>query len=368
MTDAHRGEAPHSTPLTLARVAELVGGRMEGPPDMRVEGIAPLEEAGPEQMGFLALRRYVRFLDGTRAGSLLVSSALREHTREETPCVVVDEPYAALLTLLTHFHPEEPAAPDVHSTAVLGRDVRLGEGVRIEPYAVIGDHAALGDGARIGAHCVLGSGVRVGADTVLHPHVVVYPDTVIGSGVILHAGVRVGSDGFGYTTVEGALRKMPQVGRAVVEDGVEIGANSTIDRGSLGDTVVGSGAKIDNLVQVAHNVKVGAGSQLAALVGIAGSTRIGRGVWLGGRASAINHLEIGDGARVAFGSTVMRDVPAHETVSGSPSRPHREQLRRQAHVGRLERLVGRVEELERRMGIDSVSLVTSRPPRPRGAE
>jgi UDP-3-O-[3-hydroxymyristoyl] glucosamine N-acyltransferase len=176
--------------------------------------------------------------------------------------------------------------------------------------------------------------------------VVTYADSVIGSGVTLHSGARIGSDGFGYTLVAGEHLKMPQVGRAVIEDGVEIGANTTVDRGSLGDTVVGRGSKIDNLVQVAHNVRIGARSLLAALVGIAGSTRIGSGVWIGGRASAINHLDIGDGAQVAFGSTVMRDVPAGETVSGSPSRPHREQMRRQALAGRLDKLFERVRRLE----------------------
>jgi UDP-3-O-[3-hydroxymyristoyl] glucosamine N-acyltransferase len=175
---------------------------------------------------------------------------------------------------------------------------------------------------------------------------VVYEESVIGSDVVLHAGVRVGSDGFGYTDAEGERRKMPQVGRAVVEDGAEIGANTTIDRGSLGDTVVGKGVKIDNLVQIAHNVRVGAGTLIAALVGIAGSTRIGRGVWLGGRASAINHLEIGDGARVTFGSTVTRDVVTGDTVTGYPARPHREHLRGQALLGRLPKLLERVERLE----------------------
>jgi UDP-3-O-[3-hydroxymyristoyl] glucosamine N-acyltransferase len=226
----------------------------------------------------------------------------------------------------------------------------LGRSVRIGPYVVLERDVVVGDGTRIGAHSVLGSGTQVGAACVLHPHVVTYPGTVVGDRVTLHAGVRVGSDGFGYTRVGDEHLKMPQVGRAVVEDDVEIGANTTVDRGALGDTVIGRGSKIDNLVQVAHNVRIGAGSMLAALVGIAGSTRIGRHVWFGGRASAINHLEIGDGARVAFGSTVMRDVPDGETVSGSPSRPHREQLRRQATVGRLEGLQERVRRLEARMG------------------
>jgi UDP-3-O-[3-hydroxymyristoyl] glucosamine N-acyltransferase len=162
---------------------------------------------------------------------------------------------------------------------------------------VIGDDVVLGDGAVVGAHCVIGAGSSIGSRTRLHPHVVAYEGAVIGSDVVLHAGVRIGSDGFGYTAAEGGHLKMPQVGRAVVEDGAEIGANTTVDRGSLGDTIVGRDVKIDNLVQIAHNVRVGAGTLIAALVGIAGSTRIGRRAWLGGRASAINHLDIGDGVR-----------------------------------------------------------------------
>jgi len=333
-------------PLTLDRVAELVGGRRVGTGSLRVVGVAPLDEAGPSQMGFLARKRYARFVPESRAGAFLVAADLEEFLPTEAARVVVQDPYPALRTLLAHFFPEETAPAEVHPTAVLGRGVHLGLGVRIGPYAVLEAAVTVGSGTRVGAHCVLGTRTEVGERCVLHPHVVTYADTVVGSDVTLHAGARVGSDGFGYTWVEGEHRKMPQVGRAVIEDGVEIGANTTVDRGALGDTVIGHGSKIDNLVQVAHNVRIGARSMLAALVGIAGSTRIGSGVWIGGRASAINHLDIGDGARVAFGSTVMRDVRAGDTVSGSPSRPHREELRRQAHVGRLDRLVERVRRLE----------------------
>jgi UDP-3-O-[3-hydroxymyristoyl] glucosamine N-acyltransferase len=298
-------------------------------------------------MAFLALRRYARFAAASRAGSFLVGAELESALPATAPRVVVSEPYAALRTLLAYLHPEEPAVPGVHPTAVLGRGVQLGEGVRIGPYAVIGDGVTIGDETRIEAHCVLGAETTIGPACTLHPHVVTYPGTIIGRGVILHAGVRVGSDGFGYIESGGVHEKIPQVGRAVIGDFVEIGANTTIDRGSLGDTVVGEGVKIDNLVQVAHNVRVGAASLLAALVGIAGSTRIGRGTWFGGRASAINHLDIGDGARVTFGSTVTRDVPPGETVSGYPARPHREELRRQAELGRLPRLAARVRSLEK---------------------
>lgn len=332
--------------FTLAEVAALVGGRLAGPPELGVERVAPVDEAGPGEMAFLARRRYARFARASRAGSFLVAAELEEVLPAAAPRVVVSDPYAALRTLLGRLHAEPPPAPAVHATAVFGRGVRLGERVRVEAYAVIGDGVSIGDDSRIGAHCVLGAGTRIGRACTLHPHVVTYPRTVIGRGVVLHAGVRVGCDGFGYTEIEGVHEKMPQVGRAIVGDDVEVGANTTIDRGSLGDTVIGDGVKIDNLVQVAHNVKVGAGSLLAALVGIAGSTRLGRGTWFGGRASAINHLEVGDGARVTFGSTVTRDVAPGETVSGYPARPHREELRRQAELGRLPRLAARVRRLE----------------------
>jgi len=333
-------------PLTLQSVAHRVGGRLEGVPNLVVTGVAPVDQAGPDQMAFLASKRYAKYLRGSRASAYLVGTELEGLLPTDAPRVVADDAHEALRKLLTHFHPEAPMPADVHPTAVVGRGARLGAGVRIEPYAVIGDGVALGDGTRVGAHCVLGARTTVGARTVLHPHVVAYPDSVIGADVILHAGVRVGSDGFGYTTVQGVHRKMPQVGRAVIEDGVEVGANSTIDRGSLGDTVVGRGVKIDNLVQIAHNVRVGAATMIAALVGIAGSTRIGRGAWFGGRACAANHLDIGDGARVTFGATVLRDVPSEETVSGYPARPHREQLRIQAHAGRVPKLADRIDRLE----------------------
>ena len=308
--------------------------------------VAPVDEAEAEELAFLGLRRYAKHAEACAGAAFLVSAELADAVPGDRAAVVVEEPYPALRALLDHLHPERRAEPGVHPTAVIGADVELGPDTHIGPYVVIESDVVVGARTFVGAHCVLGAGSRVGAGSTLHPHVVLYPDTVVGSDVTIHSGARIGADGFGYTLVDGEHRKMPQVGRAVIEDGVEIGANTTIDRGSLGDTVVGEGSKIDNLVQVAHNVRVGARSLLAALVGIAGSTRIGRGVWLGGQSGVINQLDVGDGARVTVGSLVTRDLDAGETVSGMPARPHREELRRQARVSRLERLERRLEAIE----------------------
>ena len=335
-----------ATPLTLTQVADLVEGRLDGDGSIHIQGVAPLDDASPVEMAFLAMKRYGRLVSTSNAGAYLVSSEFEHLIPAGLPKVVVDRPYPALRELLSYFSNEGDLSPGVHETAVIGNRVHLGSGVRIEPFVVIEEGVSIGDRTRIGSHSVVGSESTVGTDSLLHAHVVIYPRSVIGSNVVLHSGARVGSDGFGYTEINEVHEKMPHVGRAVIENDVEIGANTTVDRGSLGDTRVGVGAKIDNLVQVAHNVQIGAHSLLAALVGIAGSTRIGKGVWMGGRASATNHLEIGDAAQVAFGSTVMRDIEAGETVSGSPARPHREELRRQANIRRLEKLQKRIEILE----------------------
>ena len=332
--------------LTLEEVTRMVGGRLQGDGATRVHGIRPVDEAGKGQIALLAGKKYVRYASTSNAEAFLVASEFEDSVPASVPRVVVDETHPALRTLLEHFHPPEPVPADVHQTAVIGRGVRLGKDVVVGPYVVIEDEVTVGDGSRIGAHTVIGKHSTIGAGCHLHPHVVVYHGSVIGSGVIVHAGAAIGKEGFGYTLVDGSHRKIPQVGRAVIGDDVEIGANTTIDRGSLGDTVVGQGVKIDNLVQVAHNVRIGKLSMLASLVGVAGSTRVGEGVWIGGQAGLINNLDIGDGARIAVRAGVLRDVPAGDTVSGYPARPHRKSMERQALVLRLPKFVDRLRRLE----------------------
>lgn len=298
-------------------------------------------------------RRYLADLDGSEAGALLVT---REMARlipdsDDRPRIVVENGHRAMARLLEWLHPERPPEPGIHPTAMLGTGVELGREVAIGPYAVVEAGAHVGDEVRIGAHSVVGAGARIGSGSLLYPHVVVYPGTTLGREVILHSGVRVGVDGFGYVLVDGDHRKVPQVGGCVVEDGVEVGANTTFDRGSIGDTRVGAGSKVDNLVQLGHNVTVGPRSILVAQVGIAGSTRLGAGVVAAGQVGIAGHLHIGDGAVLAAQTGVMGDVPAGETYMGFPARPRGEFLRGVAAQGKMADLLKRVRRLERELEV-----------------
>ncbi|NJD19296.1 MAG: UDP-3-O-(3-hydroxymyristoyl)glucosamine N-acyltransferase, partial [Gemmatimonadetes bacterium] len=310
-------------PLTLAGALALVGGRLEGDAALTVTAVASVRDAQPTDLAFLAAKRYVRYLSGSRAGAFLVAEELEPHVAGRAR-IVVKDPHRAQVLLLRRLHPDRPQPAGIHPSAALGKEVRLGADVGVGPYAVLEDGVEVGDGSRIGAHVVLGAGCRLGRGCILHPQVVLYPHTQLGDRVIVHSGTVLGADGYGYAWFDGAHQRIPHVGRVVLGDDVEIGANSAVDRGSIGDTVVERGVKVDNLVQIAHNVHVGEDSLLAGMVGIAGSARIGKGVWIGGQAGVINHLDIGDGARLAVASKVLRDVPPGVTVSGHPARPHRE--------------------------------------------
>jgi len=257
----------------------------------------------------------------------------------------VEKPHDAVLQLLPQFYPETERVPSIHSTARIGRGAQIGRDVTLEEYVVVGPGAFIGDGVWIGAHSVVGDAARVGERSHIYPNVTVYPGTVIGGRVRVHSGAILGSDGFGYVFRGGEHAKIPHVGRCIIGDDVEIGANTTVDRGSIDDTVIGAGTKIDNLVQIGHNVRVGRLCLIMAQVGIAGSTHIEDGCILAGQAGIGGHLTIGAGARIAGQAGVFGDVPAGESWSGYPARPHRESLRVTAALHKLPDLLKKIEKL-----------------------
>lgn len=335
--------------MNASALARLLDAELEGGADPDIMGAAPLDRAGPTDLTFVAHPRYLAYVEPSRAGLFLVTPELSDRVPEDRPRIVAENVHAALARLLSVLYPETAVPPGVHPSAVVAEDAAMGENVSVGAHAVIGARARVGDRARIGAHVVVGDGCEIGEDAVLHPHVTLYAGVRIGARSIAHSGARVGVDGFGYVPVDGVARKVPQVGDCVVGADVEIGANTTIDRGSIGSTEIGDHVKIDNLVHIGHNVRIGAGSIIVAQVGISGSTRIGRGVTLAGQAGLAGHIEIGDGATIAGQAGVFGDVPAGETWSGYPARPHREALRTQAGLARLPELKQRVRDLERRI-------------------
>ena len=332
--------------LTAAVIAQVVGGTLVGDGEAAVTSVAALDRAQPDQLSFCASAKYSAQLEATKAGVVLVDPSLAGASAPGARALVqVAKPQEAMLTLLARLYPARPRSPGVHATASIGKGARLGTEVEIAAGVIIGPGAVIGDRVRLDAHVVIGDGVSVGDDSILFPHVTLYPGTSVGRRVRLHSGVRLGGDGYGYVFRDGQHQKIEHVGRCIVEDDVEIGANSTVDRGSVDDTVIGAGTKIDNLVHVGHNVRIGKLCLLMAQVGIAGSTHIGDGVILAGQAGIGGHISIGSGARIGGQAGVFGSVPAGETWSGYPARPHRDALRAQAAVFKLPAIIRALERL-----------------------
>ena len=331
---------------TLGELAALLHGELKGPADLMIEGIAALESATPREITFIAQRRYARLAGASQAGAFIVAPDLADLAR---PLIIVDHPYLAYARVAALLAPPRRRWPGVSDRACLGRDPQLGREVSIAPLVFIGDGVRLGDGVTIMPGCFLGDEVHLGAGTLLHPNVTILERCRLGERCIIHSGTVIGADGFGFVPTAEGNEKIPQLGTVVIEDDVEIGANCAIDRGALGETRIGRGVKIDNLVHLAHNVVVGEHSLLVAQVGVSGSTKLGRRVILAGQVGLTGHIEVGDGVRVGAQSGVHHSVPAGQTVTGSPALPHKDWLQVMSHLPKLPDLYKRLKGLEKQL-------------------
>ncbi|MCH7485981.1 MAG: UDP-3-O-(3-hydroxymyristoyl)glucosamine N-acyltransferase [Proteobacteria bacterium] len=321
-------------PLTLKELAELSRAEARGDADAVFTDVAPLAQAGPDHVSFLDNMRYADAFSASKAGACIVRPDMEKKAPEDMALLLTDDPYGGYARVARAFYPPPPPSAAVSSLAVIDETASLGRDCRVDAGAVIGPGAEIGHRCHIGAHAVIGEGVVLGDDCLIGPSASL-ACALVGKRVIIHAGACIGQDGFGFAPGAQGHLKVPQLGRVIIEDDVEIGANTTIDRGTGPDTVIGEGAKIDNLVQIAHNVRVGRGCMMAAQVGISGSTTVGDFSMIGGQAGFAGHLRIGDGTRIAAQSGLMRDVEAGSTVGGSPAVPMRQWLR---GVARLERM------------------------------
>jgi UDP-3-O-[3-hydroxymyristoyl] glucosamine N-acyltransferase len=322
-----------SGPHSLIVVAKAAGGIARGRP-LILKGVAPLQTAGPNDVSFLDNRHYASALDKTSAGAVIVHPDLESRVPKKAVAILTIEPYAGWARVAALFHPVPPVAPGIHPSAIVAEGALVDPSAEIGPLSVIEAGAEIGPRCRVGPSAVIGSGVIVGPDCRIGAHASL-SYAVLGARVYVYPGARIGQEGFGFASTKTGFLTVPQLGLVILEDDVEVGANSTIDRGSARDTVIGAGSRLDNLVQIGHNVVLGRCCVIVAQVGIAGSTVLEDYVQVGGQAAMAGHLRIGQGAQIGAQAGVMSDIPAGGTVLGSPARPKREFFRQFVTLKRI---------------------------------
>ena len=323
--------------LTLREIVARLGGEAVGEVAAPLTGVATLDSAGPSHLTFLANPKYRSRLAGTRAGAVILSP--RDRDAATTPRIISDNPYAYYAKAVALFHPEPPASPGVHASAQVDGTAIVDTGAEIGPFVSIGAGARIAAGVRIGAGSAIGANVTIGQGTRLHPRVAIYDGCRIGARCVVHSGAVIGADGFGMAREGDHWVKIPQVGAVRIGDDVEIGANTTIDRGALDDTVIEEGVKLDNLIQIAHNCVIGAHTVIAGCTGISGSTTVGRNCMIGGGVGIVGHVSICDNVVISGFSLVAKSIAKPGTyTSGMPLMPHDEWLRNAAHLRRLDRI------------------------------
>ena len=332
----------------LGEIVAKLGGELIGASDTEIRRMATLESAGPGDLAFVTNAKFLPQLRDTRASAVILPRGQESATR--LPRILCDNPYAYYARAAQLLSTDEPPAPGIHPLAAIEEGAEVAASATVGPFCLVGRGARVGERVVIGPGCAIGAGAQIGEDGRLGPSVTVYPRSVIGKRALIHAGAVIGADGFGLAPEAGRWIKIPQTGRVVIGDDVEIGANTTIDRGALDDTVIEDGVKLDNQIQIGHNVRIGAHTAMAACAGVAGSTRIGRHCAIGGAARIMGHIEIADNVTVTATSFVTKSIKIAGTYTAVlPAEPGREWARTIAHLRSLERLSKRVRELEARV-------------------
>jgi UDP-3-O-[3-hydroxymyristoyl] glucosamine N-acyltransferase len=343
--------------VTLGELAGILGCAAPAEADLPIAGIGPLDEAGPNELSYVSSDAYLRQLRGTRAAAVIVQTGVKLPRENTRPVLLVEDAELAVAKVLAYFAPPVPAPPPgIHASAVIDPTAELGEGVAVGPHVVIGARCHIGRASVLYPGVVLGDDVTIGEACRFYPKVVIRERITVGSRVIIHAGSVLGTDGFGYRWDGRQHAKVPQIGTVIIEDDVEIGSCVCIDRAKFSSTRIGIGTKIDNLVQIAHNVQIGPHCIIVGQAGLAGSARLGTGVVLGGQAAVRDHVTLGEGAMAAACSAIVSDVEPRTIVSGMPALPHRQSLREQAALRHLpalrdqvRKLQDELEELKKRM-------------------
>ncbi|MGH7662269.1 MAG: UDP-3-O-(3-hydroxymyristoyl)glucosamine N-acyltransferase [Vulcanimicrobiaceae bacterium] len=337
---------------TLGEIAAQLGGRVVGDTKVRILGVASIEEAHDGELTFATDARYLQLALRSKAGAILTEEAALASSGAGAagkPMIVVESARAALAALLAFYQPKRPAGTHLHPTAVIDPTATLGPDAVVGPLVFVGPRAQIGARATLGAGCIIGADARIGDDAIVHARAAFLDRCVAGDRLILQAGAIVGSDGFGYVRGDGGWVKIPQVGTVVLGNDVEVGANTCIDRAQTGATRIGDGTKIDNLVQIGHNCRIGRDVAIAGMAGVAGSANVGDGVRIGAKAGIRGHITVGARATVAGSAMVWGDLPEDALVSGSPAQDHRTELRWQASLRKVPKLIERVDALERKL-------------------
>lgn len=334
--------------MKLSEIAELVDGDIEGDPRTEISGVGKIETASANEVTFISNPLYEKFYETTNAGCIIVSREFEVvNRRKDVSLLRVDDPYLSFVRLLETFDTAPEAQTGISDTAVIGENCELDDELYIGEFVIIGNNCTVGKGTRISNNCSVGRNVKIGALCIIHPNVTLYDGCVIGNNVVIHAGTVIGSDGFGFAREkDGSFRKIPQTGNVVISDDVEIGSNTSIDRATLGSTFIGKGVKIDNQVQIAHNVEIGENTAIAAQVGIAGSTKVGNRCLIAGQAGLVGHITICDDVIIGASVGVSKSITEPGLYTGYRAKPSKEDLRSEIRIRNLEQLEKRLKEIE----------------------